>query len=125
LNCHESIIPKSNSHKYWGIYLGFSNFWFWSPGSPGGNYAGKAKFQLGFLAIYATSEANQMSLFGGYAGTTKFQLGIINIVETLEGTQIGLINIAKYSKGCQFGLINLTIKKESGFPLLPIVNCSM
>jgi hypothetical protein len=90
-----------------------------------GNYAGKAKFQLGFLANYATSEANQMSLFGGYAGTTKFQLGIINIVETLEGTQIGLINIAKYSKGCQFGLINLTIKKESGFPLLPIVNCSM
>ena len=66
-----------------------------------------------------------MSLFGGYAGTTKFQLRIINIVETLEGTQIGLINIAKYSKGCQFGLINLTIKKESGFPLLPIVNCSM
>jgi hypothetical protein len=43
----------------------------------------------------------------------------------LEGTQIGLINIAKYSKGCQFGLINLTIKKESGFSLLPIVNSSM
>jgi hypothetical protein len=46
------------------------------------NYVGKAKFKLGFLANYATSEANQMSLFGGYAGTTKFQLGIINIVDT-------------------------------------------
>ena len=89
-----------------------------------GNYAGWADFQFG-LADFADSEAKQISIFGNYAGKTKFQVGMLNIAETLEGYQIGFINIAKYSTGCQIGFINLTSKKESGFPLLPFVNCSM
>ena len=89
-----------------------------------GNYAGTADIQIG-LANMATSESRQLSLFGNYAGKTNFQMGLLNITETLEGNQFGFINIAKYSTGCQIGFINLTSKKESGFPLLPFVNCSM
>ena len=90
-----------------------------------GNYAGRADFQFALTANIADSEAQQISPLGNYAGKTRFQVGILNYAETLEGFQIGFINIAKYSKGCQFGIINLTTNKESGFPLIPFVNCSM
>jgi len=90
-----------------------------------GNYAGRAEIQFALTANIAASEAQQISPLGNYAGKTRFQVGILNYAETLEGFQIGFINIAKYSKGCQFGIINLTTNKESGFPLIPFVNCSM
>ena len=119
-----SLVNWSESVKFQvGLLNGAKDYGGFQAGLLG-NYADTADIQIG-LANMATSESRQLSLFGNYAGKTNFQMGILNITETLEGNQFGIINIAKYSTGCQIGFINLTSKKESGFPLLPFVNCSM
>ena len=84
-----------------------------------------AGFQASFFGNYAGRGDVQFSFVGNYASRANVQIGLLNIAETLEGKQVGFINLAKYSTGCQIGFINLTSKKESGFPLLPFVNCSM
>ena len=89
------------------------------------NWAKSVKGQLSLLNVATDDAGFQFGFFANYAGKANVQIGLLNVAKTLEGNQIGVINIATYSKGCQFGFINLTSKKESGFPLLPFVNCSM
>ena len=89
------------------------------------NWAKSVKGQFSLLNVATDNAGFQFGFFANYAGKATFQIGLLNVAETLEGTQVGFINIAKYSNGCQIGFFNLTSKKESGFPLLPFVNCSM
>ena len=101
------------------------------------NWAKSVEAQLGILNVATDDVGLQFGLLMNYADRPNYQfstvnfaknpnvqIGILNIAETLEGRQYGFFNIAKYSNGCQIGIWNWTIEKESGFPLIPGVNCS-